>query len=88
MKIHLSCTNRKETNKREPELVEQVQDVAAKIGDIEISLERIKQTTQMIHEKPMEQVDSSSAVDEHFRTLVRVQELLEDTSSRIQELPR
>lgn len=43
----------------------------------------------MIHEKPAaEQVDPSSAVDEHFRTLVRVQELLEDTSSRIQELPR
>ncbi|XP_011143316.1 kinectin isoform X2 [Harpegnathos saltator] len=66
----------------------EVQDVAAKIGDIEISLERIKQMTQIIQEKPAQQLDSNPVVDEHFRTLVRVQELLEDTSYKIQELPR
>ncbi|XP_032662987.1 uncharacterized protein LOC116840426 isoform X3 [Odontomachus brunneus] len=66
----------------------EVQDVAAKIGDIEISLERIKQITQTIQEKPAEQQDPIPTVDEHLRTLVRVQELLEDTSYRIQELPR
>lgn len=65
-----------------------MQDVAAKIGDIEISLERIKQMTQTIQEKPSKQVDATPPVDEHFRTLVRVQELLEDTSYRIRELPR
>lgn len=86
--MQISDTNLKGTNGGQYEFVEQVQDVAAKIGDIEISLERIKQMTQTIQEKPAEQVDSTPAVDEHFRTLVRVQELLEDTSYRVQELPR
>lgn len=86
--IKLFLTQIEEINRKEYEFVEQVQDVAAKIGDIEISLERIKQMAQTIQEKPVEQKDSIMAVDEHFRTLVRVQELLEETSYRIQELPR
>lgn len=89
MKTMKTCLiQAEETSRREYKFVEQVQDVAAKIGDIEISLERIKQMTQIIQEKPAEQQDPTPAVDEHLRTLVRVQELLEETSYRIQELPR
>jgi len=65
----------------------QVQDVAARIGDIEISLEKIKQMTQSVQDKP-QWMNVASSFDEHVRTLVRVQELLEETSERIRELPK
>ncbi|XP_012223947.1 putative leucine-rich repeat-containing protein DDB_G0290503 isoform X2 [Linepithema humile] len=67
----------------------EVQDVAARIGDIEISLEKIKQLAQNVQDKPSEQqLDAAPAFNEHIRTLVRLQELLEDTSDKIRELPR
>lgn len=66
-----------------------MQDVAARIGDIEISLEKIKQLAQNVQEKPSEsQVDAAPTFNEHIKTLVRLQELLEDTSDKIRELPR
>jgi len=66
-----------------------VQDVAVRIGDIEISLEKIKQLAQNVQERPSErQPDTAPASGEHIRTLVRLQELLEDTSDKIRELPR
>ncbi|KAH0950863.1 hypothetical protein HN011_008744 [Eciton burchellii] len=65
----------------------EVQDVAARIGDIEISLEKIKQMTQSVQDKP-QWMNVASSFDEHVRTLVRVQELLEETSDRIRELPK
>ncbi|XP_011055420.1 PREDICTED: spindle pole body component 110 isoform X1 [Acromyrmex echinatior] len=67
----------------------EVQHVATKIGDLEKSLEKIKQITQIIQEKPSErQLDLSSAFDNHVRTLEQMQELLESTSDRLRELPR
>ncbi|XP_012062349.1 PREDICTED: spindle pole body component 110 [Atta cephalotes] len=67
----------------------EVQHVAAKIGDLEKSLEKIKQITQTIQEKPSErQLDLSPAFDNHVRTLEQMQELLESTSDRLRELPR
>ena len=66
-----------------------MQHVATKIGDLEKSLEKIKQITQIIQEKPSErQLDLSSAFDNHVRTLEQMQELLESTSDRLRELPR
>lgn len=66
-----------------------MQHIAAKIGDLEKSLEKIKQMTQSVQEKPSEQqLDMSPAFDDHVKTLVQVQELLEGTSDRLRELPR
>lgn len=65
----------------------QVRDVAARIGDIEISLEKIKQMSQSVQDKP-QWMDLAPSFDEHVRTLVRVQELLEDASDKIRELPK
>jgi len=66
-----------------------VQHIAAKIGDLEKSLEKIKQITQNIQEKPSErQLDLSPAFDNHVRTLEQMQELLESTSDKLRELPR
>ncbi|KYN27467.1 hypothetical protein ALC57_03176 [Trachymyrmex cornetzi] len=67
----------------------EVQHVATKIGDLEKSLEKIKQITQTIQKRPSErQLDLSSAFDNHVRTLEQMQELLESTSDRLRELPR
>lgn len=60
----------------------EMQDAIARIGDIEISLEKIKQNI------PSERQVDTSSFDEQAKTLIRVQELLENTSERIQELPR
>lgn len=66
-----------------------MQDVATRIGDIENSLEKIKQLTQDAQEKPLErQLDLPPAFDEHMKKLVRVQELMENSSDRLHELPR
>ena len=66
-----------------------MQHIAAKIGDLEKSLEKIKQITQNIQEKPSErQLDLSPAFDNHVRTLEQMQELLESTSDKLRELPR
>jgi len=66
-----------------------MQHVVTKIGDLEKSLEKIKQMTQIIQEKPLErQLDLSPTFDDHVRTLVQVQELLEGISDRLQELPK
>jgi len=66
-----------------------MQHVVTKIGDLEKSLEKIKQMTQIIQEKPLErQLDLSPAFDDHVRTLVQVQELLEGISDRLQELSK
>lgn len=66
-----------------------MQHVAAKIGDLEKSLEKIKQITQNIQERPSErQLDLSPTFDNHVRTLEQMQELLESTSDRLRELPR
>lgn len=67
----------------------EVQHIAAKIGDLEKSLENIKQITQNVQERPSErQLDLSPAFDDHIKTLVQVQDLLEGTSDKLQELPR
>lgn len=66
-----------------------MQHIAAKIGDLEKSLENIKQITQNVQERPSErQLDLSPAFDDHIKTLVQVQDLLEGTSDKLQELPR
>ncbi|RLU20715.1 hypothetical protein DMN91_007328 [Ooceraea biroi] len=65
----------------------EVQDVAARIGDIEISLEKIKQMTQSVQDRS-QWTDLAPSFDEHIRTLVRVQELVEDTSDKLRELPK
>lgn len=66
-----------------------MQYVGTKIADLEKSLEKLKQMTQGIQEKPSErQLDSLPAFEDHVRTLVQVQELLESTSDRLRELPR
>ncbi|XP_011261945.1 centromere-associated protein E isoform X2 [Camponotus floridanus] len=66
----------------------QVQDVATRIGDIENSLEKIKQLTRSVQEKPLERQLDLPAFDEHMKKLVRVQELMENSSNRLYELPR
>ena len=67
----------------------EVQDVAARIRDIENSLEKIKQLSQNVQEKPLErQLDLTPAFDEHVRKLMQVQELMESSSNRLHELPR
>ncbi|TGZ53630.1 centromere-associated protein E isoform X1 [Temnothorax curvispinosus] len=67
----------------------EVQYVTAKIGDLEKSLEKLKQMTQNVQERPSEQqLDSLPAFEDHVRTLVQVQELLEGTSEKLRELPR
>ncbi|XP_070158533.1 putative leucine-rich repeat-containing protein DDB_G0290503 isoform X2 [Polyergus mexicanus] len=67
----------------------EVQDVATRIEDIENSLEKIKQLTQTVQEKPSErQMDLAPSFDEHIRTLLRVQELIENSSDRLHELPK
>ncbi|KYN44934.1 hypothetical protein ALC56_00586 [Trachymyrmex septentrionalis] len=66
----------------------EVQHVSAKIGDLEKSLEKIKQITQTIQERPERQLDLSPAFDNHVRTLEQMQELLESTSNKLRELPR
>lgn len=66
-----------------------MQDVATRIEDIENSLEKIRQLTQSVQEKPSErQMDLAPTFDEHIRTLVRVQELIQNSSDRLHELPR
>jgi len=65
-----------------------MQHVVTKIGDLEKSLEKIKQMTQIIQEKPLERLDLSPAFDNHVRTLVQVQELMEGISDRLQELSK
>lgn len=66
-----------------------MQDVAARIRDIENSLEKIKQLSQNVQEKPLErQLDLTPAFDEHVRKLMQVQELMESSSNRLHELPR
>lgn len=66
-----------------------MQDVATRIEDIENSLEKIKQLTQTVQEKPSErQMDLAPTFDEHIKTLLRVQELIENSSERLHELPR
>lgn len=66
-----------------------MQDVAARIRDIENSLEKIKQLTQNVQEKSSErQLDLTPAFDEHVRKLMQVQELMESSSNRLHELPR
>ncbi|KAL6424934.1 hypothetical protein ACFW04_010068 [Cataglyphis niger] len=67
----------------------EMQDVTSRIEDIENSLEKIRQLTQTIQEKPSErQMDLAPTLDEHIRTLVRVQELIQNSSDRLHELPR
>lgn len=66
-----------------------MQDVASRIENIENSLEKIRQLTQTIQEKPSQrQMDWAPTFDEHIRTLVRVQELIQNSSDRLHELPR
>jgi len=65
-----------------------MQHVVTKIGDLEKSLEKIKQMTQIIQEKPLERQLDLPAFDDHVRTLVQVQELLEGISDRLQELSK
>lgn len=66
-----------------------MQDVATRIEDIGNSLEKIKQLTQTVQEKPSErQMDLAPTFDEHIKTLLRVQELIENSSERLHELPR
>ncbi|XP_072766357.1 uncharacterized protein [Anoplolepis gracilipes] len=67
----------------------EIQDVTTRIGDIENSLEKMKQLTQSVQEKPSErQLDLTPAFDEHIKTLVRVQELMENSSDRLQKLSK
>ncbi|XP_050461287.1 centromere-associated protein E isoform X1 [Cataglyphis hispanica] len=67
----------------------EMQDVASRIEDIENFLEKIRQLMQTIQEKPSErQMDLAPTLDEHIRTLVRVQELIQNSSDRLHELPR
>ncbi|XP_011875150.1 PREDICTED: centromere-associated protein E isoform X1 [Vollenhovia emeryi] len=67
----------------------EMQYVSTKIGDLEKSLEKLRQVTQSVQERPSErQLDLSPAFEDHVRTLVQVQELLEGTSDRLRELPR
>ncbi|KAL6260000.1 hypothetical protein P5V15_009907 [Pogonomyrmex californicus] len=67
----------------------EIQRVAARIEELEKSLEKIKQITQNVQERPSErQLDLSPVFDDHVRTLVQVQEMLENTSDILRELPR
>ncbi|XP_036142603.1 centromere-associated protein E [Monomorium pharaonis] len=67
----------------------EVQHITSKIENLERSLENIKQMTQNVQERPSErQLDLSPTFDNHIKTLMQVQELLEDISNRLRELPR
>lgn len=67
----------------------EVQNVTARIKDVENSLEKLKQLTQSVQEKPSErQLDLTSTFNEHVKKLIRMQELMESSSNRLHELPR
>lgn len=62
-----------------------MQYVATKIGELEKSLEKVKQMTQSVQEKPSERQVDLSAFQEHVKTLMHEQELL---GHKLRELPR
>ncbi|KAL0109243.1 hypothetical protein PUN28_014375 [Cardiocondyla obscurior] len=67
----------------------EVQYVAAKTRELEKSLEKLNQMTQSVQERSSDrQLDLSPAFEDHVRTLIQVQELLESTSDKLRELPR
>ncbi|XP_015117569.1 uncharacterized protein LOC107041506 [Diachasma alloeum] len=66
---------------------EEVEKIGTRISDMEASLEVLKSSTQQLHEKVGEKAEVSPALEGQAETLMRLKELAEDTSERIQQLP-
>ncbi|XP_076281913.1 uncharacterized protein LOC143209730 [Lasioglossum baleicum] len=70
-------------------LLTEIQDINSRLSDLEISLEKVREHTQKIKERLQEpQLDTIFNIDKHARALPSIQQLLENVSEQIRELPR
>lgn len=66
-----------------------MEKIGTRISDIEASLEVLKANSQQIQDKIGEKPkDSSPALQAQSEALMRLKELAEDTSERIQQIPK
>ncbi|XP_076661505.1 uncharacterized protein LOC143365317 isoform X2 [Halictus rubicundus] len=70
-------------------LLTEIQDVNSRLSDLEISLEKIREHSQTIKERLQKpQLDAILNIDQHARAIPSIQQLLENVSEQIRELPR
>ena len=65
-----------------------MRNISSKIGDIDTSIGRIRDVPNNVESRQEISQEISASLAEQRRALSKVKELLEDTSERIQELPR
>lgn len=65
-----------------------MRDAGSTISNMDNSVEKMKEMMRNVENKPKTSSDIENTLNEQSRALTRLKELMQDTSERIQELPR
>lgn len=66
----------------------EMRDAGSTISNMDNSVEKMKEMMRNVENKPKTSSDIENTLNEQSRALTRLKELMQDTSERIQELPR